>query len=152
MTNYTPNYNPTTINKQILEYIDLTMHEKCKVGDVWTIERILSWERFGNTICETCDNNREHLLYQLIQKWKHEYDYDGVIMRGVTKYNELPYAIKRLCESIAMNNVAKTEWGLDSLYEYGEKFYMRTIDQSEVINLRISNAINERNIEYLRPK
>jgi hypothetical protein len=54
-----------------------------------------------------------------------------------------------MCQNIAMNNVKKTEWGLDDTYEYGRKFYMREIEQSEVIDLRISNAINERNIEYL---
>ncbi len=54
-----------------------------------------------------------------------------------------------MCQKIVMKNVKKTEWEVDDMYEYGRKFYMREIEQSEVIDLRISNAINERNIEYL---
>jgi hypothetical protein len=148
MTNYNPNHEPTDINELIMQYIDYTMNEECE-EDEWTLKKILSWERFGSTICETCHNNREKLLYQLIRQWQSEYDYNGVIRRGVTEYRELPYEIKWMCQNIAMNNVKKTEWGLDDTYEYGRKFYMREIEQSEVIDLRISNAINERNIEYL---
>lgn len=151
MTNYNPKHQPSAINELILQYIDYTMNEECEKsdGDNWTLAKILSWERFGSTICETCSKNREKLLNQLIQKWKSEYDYIGVIRRGVTEYKELPYKIKWMCQKIAMNNVKKTEWGLDDTYEYGRKFYMREIDQSEVIDLTISNVINERNIEYL---
>ena len=151
MTNYNPNHEPTDINELILQYIDYTMNEECEksVGDNWTLKKILSWERFGTTICDTCHNHREKLLNQLIREWQSEYDYTGVIRRGVTDYKELPYKIKWMCERIAMNNLKKTEWGLDDTYEYGRKFYMREIEQSEVIDLRISNAINERNIEYL---
>jgi hypothetical protein len=151
MTNYNPKHEPSTINELILEHIDFVMYDECEKSeeDNWTLANILSWERFGNTICYTCHNNREKLLNQLIREWQSEYDYIGVIRRGVTEYKELPYKIKSMCERIAMNNVKKTEWGLDDMYEYGRKFYMREIEQSEVIDLRISNAINERNIEYL---
>jgi hypothetical protein len=150
MTNYNPKYEPTAINELILEHIDFVMHEECETKqDVWTLEKILSWERFGSTICERCHENREKLLYRLIRKWQDEYDYKGVIRRGVTEYRELPYNIKSLCQRIAMDTVKLREWDLNDLYEYGRQIYMREIKQSEVIDLTISNTINERNIEYL---
>ena len=155
MSNYNPEHEPTEINELILHHIDDVMHEECKKNgtpeaDIWTLKRILSWERFGSTICHTCDTNREKLLYQLIQKWKGEYDYTGVIRRGVTEYRELPYEIKYFCQRIAMENVLiKDVWTPSTLYEYGRKFYMREIKMSEVDDLKISNVINERNIEYL---
>ena len=151
MTNYNPNHEPSDINEKIIEYIDDVMHEECEQpqDDEWTLKNILSWERFGMTICRTCYENREKLLYQLIRQWQDEYDYTGVIRRGVTEYRELPYEIKDMCQRIAVDNVKKTEWGVDDLYEYGRKFYVREIEQSEVVDLTISNSINERNIEYL---
>ncbi len=150
MTNYNPNHEPTAINEKIMLYIDNVMHEECTTQkDEWTLKKILSWERFGMTICERCYENRETLLYRHIREWQDEYVYTGVIRRGVTEYRELPREIKHLCVNIAINNVKKSEWGLEDLYEYGRKFYMREIEQSEVIDLTISNTINERNIEYL---
>ena len=151
MTNYNPNHEPTDVNERIKEYIDYVMHEECETKtDEWTLKKILSWERFGMTICWKCHENREKLLYQLIRQWQDEYDYTGVIRRGVTEYRELPHKIKWLCQNIAMDDIAdKREWDFNDLYEYGRKYYMREIKQSEVIDLKISNAINERNIEYL---
>jgi hypothetical protein len=101
------------------------------------------------TICATCYKNREKLLYQLIPQYKEEYDYTGVIRRGKTEYRELPYHIKCFIQGIAMNNVKLSSWTPQELYVYGRKFYMREIEMSEVDDLKISNAINERNIEYL---
>jgi hypothetical protein len=154
MSNYNPDHEPTDINELILQHIDYVMHEECEkkdtsVEDTWTLKKILSWERFGSTICRTCDANREKLLYQLIQKWKDEYDYTGVIRRGETEYRELPYEIKYFCQRIAIDNVKQDTWTPMSLYEYGRKFYMGEIKMSEVDDLKISNVINERNIEYL---
>lgn len=151
MTNYNPKHQPTDINELILEHIDFVMYEECEKEpkDNWTLERILSWERFGSTICATCYENREQLLYRLIRQWKSEYDYTGVIRRGVTEYRELPYKIKYFCQNIAMKNVKLDVWTPNDDYEYGRKFYMREIAMSEVDDLKISNTINERNIEYL---
>jgi hypothetical protein len=150
MTNYNPNNEPTDINEQILFYIDDVMHDECETDkDIWTLTKILSCELFGMTICRTCHKNREKLVCQLISKWKDEYDYPGVIRRGLTKYRELPYEIKRVCQEFAMNNIKLKEWTPNDIYEYGRKFCTREIEQSEVIDLKISNAFNERNIEYL---
>lgn len=158
MTSYNHHYEPTAINELILEHIDFVMHEECeKKGttqeDSWNIEIILSQERFG-TICATCTKNREKLLL-LIPKWQSEYDYDGVIRRGTTEYRELPYKIKYFCERIAMDYVQRSVWTPYDLYYYGRNFYMKYMgetDITEIIDLKISNAINERNIEYLLDK
>lgn len=154
MSNYNPEHEPTDINELILQHIDYVMHEECEKKDTseedtWTLKKILSWERFGMTICATCYTNREKLLYQLIPQYKQEYDYTGVVRRGVTEYKELPYEIKYFCQTMAVNNVKQDTWTPITLYEYGRKFYMRQIEMTEVDDLKISNAINERNIEYL---
>jgi len=150
MSNYNPDHEPTDINELILQHIDYVMHEECETkADEWTLKKILSWERYGMTICATCYTNREKLLYELIRKWKSEYMYKGVIRRGITEYRELPYNIKSLCQKIAINNVNQDTWTPITLYEYGRKFYMRQIKMTEVDDLTISNAINEINVEYL---
>lgn len=155
MSNYNPDHEPTDINELILHHIDNVMDEECEKkdtpeADTWTIKRILSWERFGSSICATCDKNKDLMIYMLMPEWKCNYDYIGVIQRGVTEYRELPYKIKYFCQRIAMNNVKLDEaWTPNSLYEYGRKFYMREIEMSELDDLKISNIINERNIEYL---
>ena len=154
MSNYNPDHEPTDINELILQHIDYVMDEECEKKDTpeadnWTLKKILSWERFGSTICYTCHENREKLLHQLIRKWQCEYDYTGVIRRGETEYRELPYKIKSFCQRIAIDNVKQDTWTPNKLYEYGRKFYMREIKMSELDDLRISNVINERNIEYL---
>jgi len=154
MSNYNPEHEPTYINELILQHIDYVMHEECEKKDTphadnWTLRNILSWERFGSTICKRCYENREELLYRLIQKWKSEYNYTGIVRRGVTEYRELPYEIKMFCQTIAMKHVKLPVWTQVDVYEYGRKFYMREIKMSELDDLRISNVINERNIEYL---
>lgn len=154
MSNYNPEHEPSDVNEMILGYIDFVMDEECEKkgtpeADNWTLKKILSCERFGMTICKRCFENREKLLYQLIAQYKQEYDYTGVIRRGITEYRELPYEIKRFCQGIAMNHVRLPVWTQTDVYEYGRKFYMREIEQSELVDLRISNTINERNIEYL---
>jgi hypothetical protein len=150
MSNYNTEHEPTDINKLILEHINIVMDEECETkADTWTLKKILSWERFGMTICKSCHDNREKLLYKLIPKYKQEYDYTGIIQRGVTKYRDLPYKLKCFIQGIAMNNVRLSTWTPDDMYAYGRKFYMRETEMSEVDDLKISNEINERNIEYL---
>jgi len=91
MSNYNPDHEPTDINELILQHIDYVMHEECETKkDEWTLKKILSWERFVMTICATCHKNRDKLIYQLIPQYKQEYDYTGVIRRGITEYKELP--------------------------------------------------------------
>lgn len=154
MSSYNPDHEPTDINELILKHIDYVMDEECEKKDTseedtWTLKKILSWERFGMTICATCYTNREKLLYELIRKWQSEYRYNGVIRRGITEYRELPYDIKSLCQKIAMNNVRLSVWTPDDMYEHGRKFYMREVRLTQVDDLTISNAINEINVEYL---
>ena len=62
------------------------------------------------------------------------------------------YKIKYFCERIAMDHVQRSVWTPYDLYYYGQNFYMKYMgetDITEIIDLKISNAINERNIEYL---
>ena len=149
---YDPSRSPNKVTAQINHYVDWVMNLECtkKVNrDKWTLDTVLS---LGDAkICKTCDKNRETLLNSQIPKWIHEYSYNGVVRRGVTEYRDLPGKIKTVCGSYAVKTIDYiTDWTPDNFYEYGKKLYMREIlTIPEIVDLGITNAINERNIDYL---
>lgn len=142
MTDYDHTREPTYITEQIFDYIDDVMCNGCE----WTFEKILSQDTFESTICKTCKENRKNLLDIHINYWQLEYDYDGIITRGVTPYKELPRVLKMQCQAIALE---QAEMKYEDIYDYTQEVYERKCNQSEVVDLKISNAINERNIRYL---
>lgn len=107
--NYKPAQNPTYVNDRIQEYIDTVMHPNCETGkDKWTVESMVSWERFGSTICRKCHDNREHAHYLI----RNEYmpAYDRVCTQWLdpetTPYRELPYEVRGKIETIGMEHIS----------------------------------------------
>jgi len=144
--------SPEEVTNQIKNYIEYTMNLECKKKvnkDKSTLDTVLSP---GDVeICATCSKKRETLMNGLIQKWIREYSYNGVIRRGVTEYRNLPEKIKTVCGSYAVKTIDYVkDWTPTNFYEYGKKLYMREIlTTPEIVDLGITNAINERNIDYL---
>ncbi len=115
--NYIPEQNPTYVNNRIQEYIDTVMHPNCETGkDKWTVESMVSWERFGMTICRKCHDNRERAHYLIRNEYMPAYDRVCTLWldRKTTPYRELPYEVRGSLESIGMHlyNTALSEYGI----------------------------------------
>lgn len=175
--NYNPEQNPTYVNDRIQEYIDTVMHPNCETGkDKWTVESMVSWERFGSTICRKCHDNRER-LHMMVNKFKDDYDAHVIetllVDRQTTPYSEVPYQIRIKCERAIMDfefeiyrlyNAAvflpgKNGWTPDLLYKAGKSMFNPALCSPNLsefgqefitVNSIIDNAVYMWNLYHLR--
>ncbi len=174
--NYIPEHNPDYVNNQIQEYIDTVMHPGCKQHwrkkDQWTVAKMVSWERFGSTICMNCYTNRE-ILHTKVNGFKTEYDKQCqiIINRETTLYRDLPYKIKRALEGMGMelfpnghntfseqivpNSDGTLIWDIENLRKVGELVFKHlggeefNYPQWETANLKVEQIISNWNITVL---
>ena len=119
--NYKPSQNPTFVNECILEYIDNVMYDECETKqDIWTIDKIVSCEKFGSTICKKCSENKDKLA-SLVRGFKTNYDEymtettDSVplsrtkfmpkLNRETTPYKEVYYKVRSKIFNFGMNDL-----------------------------------------------
>lgn len=177
--NYKPAQNPQVVNDRIQNYIDTVMHPGCTKPDLekdkWTVDKMVSWERFGMTICNACRDNRER-LHILVNGFKEDYDANAktelIINRTMTLYRELPYCIKGALETIGrqlfangISSLGETIiqatngyqiWDLENSRKVGEIVFSK-LGQSpefmypeyELANLRVEQIISNWNIGVL---
>ncbi len=179
--NYNPEQHPKYVNQRIQEYIDTVMHPQCKTHqDKWTVASMVSWERFGSTICRQCYENRER-LHMMVNGFKSDYDTQSNatlwLDRQTTPYSEVPYQIRGACEAAVMDfefaiyrnykatlflNSNTMTWSPDLLYEGGNYMFSASLPcwsdlskyQQEFItlNARIDNAVSKWNVIVLHNK
>ena len=108
--------------------LDGTKHWRKK--DQWTVAKMVSWERFGSTICNNCYENRER-LHMMVQGFKTDYDteYRLIINRVTTPYNELPYIIRSQIADLGISDVGATIIDIDTIYEIGKGTYTQKFDE-----------------------
>lgn len=179
--NYKPEQNPKYVNQRILDYIDTVMHPQCITqADKWTIESMVSWKRFGSTICHKCSENRER-LHMMVNGFKDEYDahVKGTMWldRKTTPYSDVPYSVRGTCEAALMdfefdiyrrcNGVVflpgNTVWTPDLLYTAGSTVFRERlsfknalsrdfIKKINALNLKINNDVKSWNLNVLQHK
>lgn len=150
--NYKPAQNPEFVNECILEYIDYVMHPECETHtDNWTLDKIVSWERFGSSICIKCSENKDKLAH-MIHDFKAKYDvcmtettdsapdcrakFMPKMNRETTPYKDVYYKIRSKVERLGMNdlflNCCSKEncvnnkgnyWTPDSIFNLGELLF-----------------------------
>jgi len=139
--NYKPEQNPEYVNNRIQEYIDTVMHPGCETGkDKWTIESMVSWERFGSSICRKCHANRERAHYLIRNEYMPAYDRECTLWldRKTTQFKELPYKLRDKIEDIGMtlsnllsesgislfpHTAGWTAWDQESIFKAGQYVY-----------------------------
>ena len=132
--NYKPEQNPQAVNNRIQNYIDTVMHPGCtkhwRKKDQWTVEKMVSWERFGSTICNECFENRER-LHMMVQGFKTDYDAQCrlIINRATTPYSELPYSIRGKISSLGISDAGLTTINMDTIYEIGKLTYTQKYEE-----------------------
>ncbi len=174
--NYIPEHNPDYVNNQIQNYIDTVMHPGCKQHwrkkDQWTVAKMVSWERFGSTICMNCYTNRE-ILHTKVNGFKTDYDKQCqiIINRETTQYRDLPYKIKGTLECIGMQVFANginilgeriipadngwQVWDMENLRKVGELVFKQlgteqyNYSEYETANLKVQQIISNWNITVL---
>ncbi len=174
--NYIPENNPDYVNKCIQEYIDTVMHPGCSKPDPekdkWTVAKMVSWERFGSTICMNCYTNRE-ILHTKVNGFKTDYDKQCqiIINRETTQYRDLPYKIKGTLECIGMQVFANginilgeriipadngwQVWDMENLRKVGELVFKQlgteqyNYSEYETANLKVQQIISNWNITVL---
>ena len=177
--NYIPEHNPEEVNKRIQDYIDTVMIPGCSKPDLekdqWTVAKMVSWERFGMTICSNCYGNREK-LHMLVNGFKVDYDTiaksELIINRATTPYRELPFQVKGKLESIGQQLFANgisgfgetiitatngfQMWDLENSRKVGEIVFSQlgtspqfAYPEYELTNLRVEQIINNWNISVL---
>jgi len=179
--NYNPEQHPKYVNQRIQEYIDTVMHPQCKTHqDKWTVASMVSWERFGSTICSKCNENRER-LHMMVNGFKSDYDVQAkgtlLIDRKTTPYSEVPYQIRGTCEIAIMDfefaiyrkygmalflRSPTASWTPDLLYTVGQSmFSQNSLSSSDLstyrqelisLNARIDNAVAQWNTCVLQNK
>jgi hypothetical protein len=117
--NYKSAQNPEFVNECILEYIDYVMAPDCETQkEDWTLDKIVSWERFGSSICRKCSENKDKLA-PMIHDFKAKYDvcmtkttesyvdteYMPKMDRKTTPYKDVYYKIRSKIEEFGMNNL-----------------------------------------------
>lgn len=174
--NYIPEHNPDYVNNQIQNYIDNVMHPGCSKPDPekdkWTVAKMVSWERFGSTICMNCYTNRE-ILHTKVNGFKTDYDKQCqiIINRETTQYRDLPYKIKGTLECIGMQVFANginilgeriipadngwQVWDMENLRKVGELVFKQlgteqyNYSEYETANLKVQQIISNWNITVL---
>jgi hypothetical protein len=174
--NYIPEHNPDYVNNLIQNYIDTVMLPGCKQHwrkkDQWTVAQMVSWERFGMTICNNCYDNRER-LHMIVHDFKEEYDKQCqiIINRETTAYRDLPYKIKGSLEGIGMeifpkgykiindriipNSDGTQIWDPENIRKVGELVYTKLSTEQfanlqwETANLKVEQIISNWNISVL---
>ena len=132
--NYNPEQNPDYVNNRIQNYIDTVMHPGCtkhwRKKDQWTVAKMVSWERFGSTVCDNCYENRER-LHMMVQGFKTDYDTQCrlIINRATTPYSELPYTIRNQIADLGISDVGATDIDMDTIYEIGKGTYTQNFDE-----------------------
>jgi len=150
--NYNPTHNPEYVNECILEYIDDVMHVECQTQkDIWTLEKIISWERFGLSICNKCHENKDKLSF-MVHKFKDDYDKKMIkrdtnrlllefmpkLNRKTTPYKDVYYKIRdpiidiglyelypKCCGDKHCISIDRTDnsWNHESLFKLGELLF-----------------------------
>lgn len=153
--NYNSAHNPEYVNECILEYIDYVMHEECETKkDVWTLENIFSWQRYGTTICNKCTENKDKLC-GMVHGFKDDYDrlmknkdpcfrvFMPKLNRKTTPYKDVYYKIRSNIVNIGLNelypnccgvkhciNIVReaNAWNFKSLFKLGELLFTGTFE------------------------
>lgn len=177
--NYNLEQNPKYVNQRIQDYIDTVMHPQCKTQtDKWTIDSMVSWERFGPTICNACYENRER-LHKMVNGFKNDYDTHSKgtlwLDRKTTPYSEVPYVIRGTCELIGMklfNTIQSTygiqiftntngwnSWDMNSIYMAGQTAFLASSHawtysdpEIEITNSKIDQLVCSWNLNVLLQK